>query len=212
MERLVNRRLTDFLTETNRLDHQQFAFRPGVPCHIGASIGRCQGKRTTRRDCLPRPFKSVQPYLDAARFADAGRLWLHWESFPCHQKNRSNNREIRLRVAKAIIVSRLLYWLELTCIARDNLIQRLSPVYNNCLRIISELLPSTPTVAACVEIGAKPFELVVDEAVVSRTISFFEKTKGNDETFMSAISNRILENTDGHKLPPSAKLCLYGAR
>lgn len=126
--------------------------------------------------------------------------------------HRSNNRDIRLRVAKAIIDSRLTYGLELTCIAKENLIKILAPIYNNCLRIISGLLPSTPAVSACVEIGALPFDLSIDVAIIAKTISFLEKTSGSEEIYLIKESDRILQKINGTKLPRIAELLWYGAK
>ncbi|XP_065092161.1 uncharacterized protein LOC135713003 [Ochlerotatus camptorhynchus] len=58
--------------------------------------------------------------------------------------HRTNNRAIRLHVAKAVIDSRLLYGLELTAMAKDKLLQVLALVYNGYIRGVSGLLPSKP--------------------------------------------------------------------
>lgn len=57
----------------------------------------------------------------------------------------SGSRAVRLKVAKAILDSKLLYGLEIICLAQTTLIDTLSPTYNTSRRIVSNLLPSTPT-------------------------------------------------------------------
>ncbi|XP_055630756.1 uncharacterized protein LOC129771293 [Toxorhynchites rutilus septentrionalis] len=111
--------------------------------------------------------------------------------------HRSNNRNIRLRVAKAIISSRLTYGLELTCLAGDKLPKSLAPIYNKALRTVSGLLPSTPAASVCAEIGEPPFDLIIDSAIVARTASFLSKTSGRGETHAN--------------LPPVAKQSWFGA-
>ncbi|XP_055614824.1 uncharacterized protein LOC129761141 [Toxorhynchites rutilus septentrionalis] len=124
--------------------------------------------------------------------------------------HRSNNRTIRLRVAKAIINSRLTYGLEVTCLARDKLLKTLSPIYNNALRIISGLLPSTPAASVCAEIGEPPFDIFVDAAIVSRTASFLAKTSGGKETHLTVLTNEILQQVTHSNLPSIAKQLWFG--
>ncbi|XP_065091910.1 uncharacterized protein LOC135712782 [Ochlerotatus camptorhynchus] len=90
--------------------------------------------------------------------------------------HRSNNREIRFRVARAIIDSRLLYGVELTCLAAEKAVQILEPVYNGYVRTVSGLLPSTPADAACVEAGILPFRLVYTAATATKAAAFLAKT------------------------------------
>ncbi|XP_065076358.1 uncharacterized protein LOC135699961 [Ochlerotatus camptorhynchus] len=94
--------------------------------------------------------------------------------------HRSNNREIRFRVARAIIDSRLLYGVELTCLAAEKVVQILEPVYNGFVRTVSGLLPSTPADAACVEAGILPFRLVYTAATATKAAAFLAKTSGNN--------------------------------
>ncbi|XP_065080666.1 uncharacterized protein LOC135703394 [Ochlerotatus camptorhynchus] len=94
--------------------------------------------------------------------------------------HRSNNREIRFRVARAIIDSRLLYGVELTCLAAEKAVQILEPVYNGYVRTVSGLLPSTPADAACVEAGILPFRLVYTAATATKAAAFLAKTSGNN--------------------------------
>lgn len=65
--------------------------------------------------------------------------------------HRSNNRSTRFRVAQAIVDSKVLYGLEITCLSRQNLLEILSLIFNGYVRTISGLLPSTPADAACAE-------------------------------------------------------------
>ncbi|XP_055633118.1 uncharacterized protein LOC129773530 [Toxorhynchites rutilus septentrionalis] len=124
--------------------------------------------------------------------------------------HRSNNRTIRLRVAKAIINSRLTYGLEVTCLARDKLLKTLSPIYKNALRIISGLLPSTPAASVCAEIGEPPFDIFMDAAIVSRTASFLAKTSGGKETHLTVLTNEILQQVTHSNLPLIAKQLWFG--
>lgn len=128
------------------------------------------------------------------------------------KNHRSNNRAIRMKVAKAIINSRLTYGLELTALARENLIGILEPTYNQSLRIISGLLPSTPAESVCAECGTPPFEIFIDATIVTKTASFVAKTKGNNANQLTRIANSILRPTSGTKLPAIAKSRWHGSR
>lgn len=124
--------------------------------------------------------------------------------------HRSNNRAIRFRVAHAIIDSRLVYGLELTCIATGRLLQTLAPVYNTYVRIISGQLPCTPADAACTEAGILPFRHVISATICKKAAAFAEKTSGNERIFLLSEGCRILRTVANVDLPPVAKIHWYG--
>lgn len=124
-----------------------------------------------------------------------------------------NNRKTRLKAARAIIDSKLLYGIELSCRASDMLCSKLAPIYNNAIRITSGLLPSTPAVAACIESGSLPFEYKFVSAICRRAVSFLEKTSHCDtEVFILGEANRLLRTVANQTLPPVAETYWTGAR
>lgn len=128
-------------------------------------------------------------------------------------KRTRSDRRSRLRVADAIICSRLLYGVEITCRASNELIDILSPTYNNAIRAISGLLPSTPAKATCVEAGVMPFIYKVAIAIGSKAVSFLERTEGDGSpAFLATEADRILNSVAGVTLPPVAGLHRLGPR
>ncbi|XP_062704291.1 uncharacterized protein LOC134286654 [Aedes albopictus] len=101
-----------------------------------------------------------------------------------------SNRATHLRVADAVIWSRLTYGIEITCRARDRLIKVLGPIHNLAIRTISGLLPSNPADAACVE--ADP-----------------ENGQG---CFLRGQANLALQSVANATLPPVAGLHRLGPR
>ncbi|XP_065092031.1 uncharacterized protein LOC135712853 [Ochlerotatus camptorhynchus] len=126
--------------------------------------------------------------------------------------HRSSNREILLKVAKATVNSRLFYGIELFCLSNDSLTTRLAPTYNQAIRIVAGLLPSTPAESACVELGVLPFQYQVAETLSCRTTSYLEKTTGNHEVFLLREGNRVLGNLVHQELPPVSRVHWNGAR
>ncbi|XP_062542563.1 uncharacterized protein LOC134210536 [Armigeres subalbatus] len=124
--------------------------------------------------------------------------------------HRSNNRRLRLQVARAVIDSRILYGTELTCVAMENIIKTLNPVYNTYVRTISGLLPSTPADAACTELGILPFRLHLHAAICRKAASITAKTAGEDKTFLLSLGDRLLRAACGSTIPPIAKLHWHG--
>lgn len=124
--------------------------------------------------------------------------------------HRSNNRAIRFRVAQAVIDSRLLYGLELTCMAKEKLVSTLAPVFNGYVRTISGLLPSTPALSACAEAGILPFHLRVDSTICRMAAAEASKTSGNERTFIIKQADQILRAFARTNLPPVAKVHWLG--
>lgn len=124
-----------------------------------------------------------------------------------------NDRSIRKRVANAIVCSRLFYGIEITCRAFDQLVQQLEPIYNNTIRSIAGLLPSTPANAVVVESGVLPFRYKTAIAVCNRAISFLEHTKDDGSVaFIASEANRILTSVADATLPPVVELHRNGPR
>ncbi|XP_062703669.1 uncharacterized protein LOC134286112 [Aedes albopictus] len=126
--------------------------------------------------------------------------------------HRSSNRDVLLRILKAIVNSRLFYGIEIFGLAGNSLIDRLAPTYNQAIRTIAGLLPSTPADAACVELGVLPFRYQVTETLCCRTIGYLEKTTGNQEVFLLREANRALTNLAHLELPPVDQVHWVGAR
>lgn len=120
--------------------------------------------------------------------------------------HRRSNRDIRLRVSKAIVESKLLYGIEILCSATDTVLEKLSPIYNNAIRTVSGLLPSTPAEAACVELGVLPFSHVVAASICKRAVGYMEMTSGNEETALIREANRLLNQFCNLNLPPISEL------
>ncbi|XP_062540726.1 uncharacterized protein LOC134208793 [Armigeres subalbatus] len=128
------------------------------------------------------------------------------------KKHRTNNRSTRLNVGQAIIDSRLLYGLELTCPCYRNLISTLAPVFNNYVRTASGLLPSTPAEAACVDAGILPFRHRIQMAICRKAASFAAATSGEVRIPLLVEADRILRSVAGTSLPPVARVHWHGAK
>lgn len=120
---------------------------------------------------------SFQPHCDRIKKQCESRLNLLRIITSKHTKN---NRDVGLRVTKAIVCSRLLYGAELLCRNSENVISKLAPTYNRCIRSLSGLLPCTPATSTCVEAGIPPFRYIFAISVCSKAVSFLEKTSGDD--------------------------------
>ncbi|XP_062557966.1 uncharacterized protein LOC134222835 [Armigeres subalbatus] len=129
-------------------------------------------------------------------------------------KRRSrSDRPTRLRVANAIICSRLLYGIELSSLNLDNLIALLGPTYNRTIRIVSGLLPSTPADVACAEADVLPFRFQATAALCSRAISHSERTKkSRNHDHLNDNANTALHNLCGKNIPKIAGLRRLGPR
>ncbi|XP_062709994.1 uncharacterized protein LOC134288629 [Aedes albopictus] len=125
--------------------------------------------------------KSCKSRLNLLRSISSKRTW--------------RDRATHLRVANAIIGSRITYGIELTCRAQDRLIRTLAPIHNRAIRTISGLLPSSPAGAACAEAGVLPFRHKVALTTCNR-----------------AIANLALQTAANATLPPVAGLHRLGPR
>lgn len=124
-----------------------------------------------------------------------------------------SDRITRFRVADAIIASRILYGIELTGRASDELLRILEPTFNKTIRIISGLLPSTPAPAACSEMGILLLEFKLALTLCNRAISFLKRTKANRNLgFLPYQANRVLQTLANCRLPPVAALHRVGPR
>lgn len=118
-----------------------------------------------------------------------------------------------MKISSAIIDSKLFYGVELTCRSSDTLANMLAPIYNNAIRTVSGLLPSTPADAACIEIGSLPFFYKLAVAVVSKAVSFLETTrKCRTRVFLLDEANRLLRAVANESLPSVATTYWTGAR
>ena len=121
-------------------------------------------------------------------------------------KRRNNNsRKSIIRISNCILTSKLLYGTELTCWGLKELIQTLGPVYNTAVRNASSLMPSTPAIAACAEIGVLPFDMLAMRWTINRLVDFLGKTSGDGGTLQN-IANRIAEDLSGNILPAVSKV------
>ncbi|XP_062714476.1 uncharacterized protein LOC134291132 [Aedes albopictus] len=129
------------------------------------------------------------------------------------KQHASNNRNIRLRISSAIVESKLFYGTELTCRSSETLTNTLAPVYNNAIRIVSGLLPSTPADAACIEVGSLPFFYKLAAAVSRKAVGFLENTRNcRTRVFILEEANRLLRSVANQSLPPVAEVHWTGAR
>lgn len=153
---------------------------------------------------------SFRPHFEATKKSCANRMNLL--KILSNKRTRSDRRS-RLRIADAIICSRLLYGVDITCRASDELVSILSPTYHNAIRTISGLLPSTPAKAACVEAGVMPFIYKVATTIGTKAVSFLERNKGDGSpAFLATEADRILNSVAGVTLPSVAELHRIGPR
>ncbi|XP_062539081.1 uncharacterized protein LOC134207372 [Armigeres subalbatus] len=128
------------------------------------------------------------------------------------RKRTRSDRRTRLRVADAVISSRLLYGLEATSGNFDELILSLAPVYNRSIRLVSGHLPSTPADIACAEAGVLPFRHKATLALCSRSISYLERTTNNSAPCcLVDRANAALHHASQQHLPKIAGLHRLGA-
>ncbi|XP_062540727.1 uncharacterized protein LOC134208794 [Armigeres subalbatus] len=129
------------------------------------------------------------------------------------RKRTRNDRALRLRVADAVITSRLLYGLELTSLNLPEITRSLAPVYNRAVRLVSGHLPSTPADIACAEAGVLPFRYKVTAILSSKTVGYLEKTKATrDPRHLLDRANADFRNKTQQQLPKIAGLYRLGPR
>lgn len=128
-------------------------------------------------------------------------------------KRTRSERTTRKRVAEAVVNSRLLYGIEISGRSFDDLVKTLSPTYNNCVRALSGLLPSTPAVSACVEAGILPFQYKATMALCCRAVGYLERTVGRgQDCFLTEQANRALREVANATLPSVVELHRVGPR
>ncbi|XP_062539135.1 uncharacterized protein LOC134207424 [Armigeres subalbatus] len=129
------------------------------------------------------------------------------------RKRTRSDRATRIRVADAVITSRLVYGIEMTSCNLPELIKNLAPVFNRSIPYISGLLPSTPADAACAEAGVLPFRYKATSALCTRTVGYLEKTRTTDDSCsILARANDALLKQCQQRLPKIAGLHRLGAR
>ncbi|XP_058817848.1 uncharacterized protein LOC131681154 [Topomyia yanbarensis] len=115
------------------------------------------------------------------------------------------NRKTALNVSQALIHSKIFYGLELTCRNWEGLATTLAPVYHGAVRFASNLLPSTPAEAACMEAGILPCRWAIAINVVKRALSFLEKTTGGECQILD-IAKHIYSEFTNTQLPAIASM------
>ncbi|XP_062710824.1 uncharacterized protein LOC134288908 [Aedes albopictus] len=113
------------------------------------------------------------------------------------------DRSTHLRVANAVIGSRLTYGIDFTCRAQDQLIKALPPMHNRAIRTISGLLPSTPANAACAEAGVLPFRHKVALTTCNR------KYPGQRTRLLPCRASQRHASPGGRSPPARAKKLAY---
>lgn len=126
--------------------------------------------------------------------------------------HRTNNRNVLLKAAAAIVWSHLTYGLELFGTNLDNAIDALGPLYNKSIRTACGLLPSTPADAACVEAGLLPFRYYLTDMLCRRAVGLDEKADGRTKVCLLEEGNRAFRSKTHQVLPPIAKVHWVGAR
>ncbi|XP_058816900.1 uncharacterized protein LOC131680197 [Topomyia yanbarensis] len=115
------------------------------------------------------------------------------------------NRKTALNVGGALIHSKIYYGLEITSHNWDGFMTVLAPLYNSTIRLASNLLPSTPAEAACVEAGMLPFRWAAANIMIRCALRYLERTSGNDCSLLQSAQNIFREYT-GTELPQLARL------
>ncbi|XP_062542567.1 uncharacterized protein LOC134210539 [Armigeres subalbatus] len=129
------------------------------------------------------------------------------------RRRTRSDRGLRLRVADAVITSRLLYGLELTSVNLPEITRSLAPVYNRAVRLVSGHLPSTPADIACAEAGVIPFRHKVTASLSTKTVSFLEKTKASNSTcHLLGRADEAFHRTTQQPLPKITGLHRLGPR
>ncbi|XP_065095220.1 uncharacterized protein LOC135717189 [Ochlerotatus camptorhynchus] len=160
----------------------QLSAGKSVRCHIFTTRHRNNGQPIMiKKQAIP--AKNTQVKKDCRSRSNLIKTISH--------PHRSNNHEIRFHVARAIIDSRLLYDVEITCLAAKKAVQILEPVYNGYVRTVSGPLPSTLADDACVEAGILPFRLVFTAATTTKATAFLAKTSGNNRIVLLDEANRL---------------------
>lgn len=128
-------------------------------------------------------------------------------------KRTRSSRATRKHVTDAVVCSRLLYGIEATCRSLNELVKHLAPIYNKSIRHLSGLLPSTPALSACAELGVLPFRHKAILVLCNRTIGYLERTKEQGPIcFLAEQANLALESVAAVQLPPVAGLHRIGPR
>ncbi|XP_058467078.1 uncharacterized protein LOC131440008 [Malaya genurostris] len=121
------------------------------------------------------------------------------------------NRQKAINIAQSLIWSRIFYGIEATAVSRDNLIKVLAPTYNRSVRNASNLLPSTPAMAACVESGLLPFRWFSALIILRRSLGYLERTaEGN--CLLSQIAKQLHQSFANKNLPKLARLHRVGKK
>lgn len=128
-------------------------------------------------------------------------------------RHQTGNRRTLINIGRSIVVSKLLYGIEITIRAANTMIQLLSPSYNRMIRLASGLLPSSPTLSTLIESGELPFKHVITIAAASRAVSFIEKTYGDSiNVFILDKAANLLRDFANANIPPIAPVQRVGYR
>lgn len=126
--------------------------------------------------------------------------------------HRTNNRNVLLKAAAAIVWSHLAYGLELFGHNLDDAIESLGPVYNRSIRTACGLLPSTPADAACAEAGLLPFGYYITDMLCRRAIGLDAKTTGRTKVCLLQEGIRAFRSKTHIVFPPVARVHWVGAK
>ncbi|XP_058839180.1 uncharacterized protein LOC131694718 [Topomyia yanbarensis] len=121
------------------------------------------------------------------------------------------NRTTLLDISRVLIQSKIYYGLELTCCNWEDMVKTLSPLYHGAIRFASNLLPSTPAEAACMEAGILPFKWATAVATLRQALRFLEKTTGTDCALLRT-AEEIHSSFTNSPLPQIARLYNTGNR
>lgn len=126
------------------------------------------------------------------------------------KRHQRCNRQTILRVAEAIIDSRLIFGIELTGIAYEKITASFAPIHNNAIRIASGLLPGTPADAACAESGCLPFRFKIQKTLINRAVSHLTRTTGNYLNTLDRTGQRLYRHLTNYNMPRMDKVLWVG--
>lgn len=126
-------------------------------------------------------------------------------------RHNTSNRRTIIQIGKSLILSKLLFGIEMLGRERERLIRIFEPVYNQMIKTASGLLPSSPILSTMAETGELPFRYVVVNSIVGKGISFVERNRSLSNQTQTDVADVFMEITQ-KKQPKIAQINRVGDR
>ncbi|XP_055584695.1 uncharacterized protein LOC129737559 [Uranotaenia lowii] len=116
-------------------------------------------------------------------------------------KTSQAHRDSLFRFLHGWFLPSILHGLGLLSRASSEIINKLEPLYNSCIRIIGSAFCTSPISSLMAESGQTPFQYTIAKLLSSKAVRWLSNG-GSSEYQMVARTNTLLSNLTGNEIPP----------